>query len=130
MADQALAVHHLAGTRRGHEVLHFPDSLGHQEARDQDIGVRQVELLRTPSVAVRRDAEPPASISVEDGRENARRIETRAAIPVDRPVGADKRDGVQVTDQAVLGDGQIARLRNRASFRGCARRMRSHVEYH
>src|SRR5689334_15257179 len=27
---------------------------------------------------------------------------------VDRAVGADERDGVQVADQAVLGDGQVA----------------------
>jgi hypothetical protein len=33
----------------------------------------------------------------------------RAAVPVDRPVGADERDGVQITNQAVLGDGQVAR---------------------
>jgi hypothetical protein len=30
-------------------------------------------------------------------------------LPVDRPVGADERHRVQVADQAVLGDGQVAR---------------------
>jgi hypothetical protein len=39
-ADHAVAVHRFAGMRWRHEVLHFPHSLGHQEARDQDIGVR------------------------------------------------------------------------------------------
>ena len=34
MADYALAVHRLAGTRRWHEVLYFPHSVGHEEARD------------------------------------------------------------------------------------------------
>ena len=29
----------------------------------------------------------------------------RAAVPVDRPVGADERNGVQIADQAVLDDG-------------------------
>jgi hypothetical protein len=52
---------------------------------------------------------------VEDRREHAGGIEPRAAIPVDRPVGADKRDSVQVADQAVLGDRQIARPRRAGS---------------
>ena len=38
-ADHAVAVRRLAPARRRHEVLHLADSLGHQEARDQDVGV-------------------------------------------------------------------------------------------
>jgi hypothetical protein len=55
------------------------------------------------------DPEQAPVVGVEDRREDARRVEARAAIPVDRRVGADERDRVQVTDQAVLGDGQVAR---------------------
>ena len=110
-ADHAVAVRRLAGTRRGHEVLHLPHSVGHQEARDEDVGVGEVELLGAPAVAVGRDAEQAPVVGVEDRREDARRVEARAAVPVDRPVGADERDGVQVADQAVLGDGQVARPR-------------------
>ena len=110
-ADHAVAVRRLAAARRGHEVLHLPHSVGHQEARDEDVGVGQVELLGAPAVAVGRDAEQAPAVGVEDRREDARRVEARAAVPVDRPVGADERDGVQVADQAVLGDGQVARPR-------------------
>ena len=110
-ADHAVAVRRLAGARRGHEVLHLPHSVGHQEARDEDVGVGEVELLGAPAVAVGRDAEQAPAVGVEDRREDARRVEARAAVPVDRPVGADERDGVQVADQAVLGDGQVARPR-------------------
>ena len=113
-ADHAVAMRRLAGARRGHEVLHLPHSVGHQEARDEDVGVGQVQLLGAPAVAVGRDAEQAAVVGVEDRREDARRVEPRAAVPVDRPVGADERDGVQVADQAVLGDGQVrARDRDR-----------------
>ena len=42
----------------------------------------------------RRDAEQTPVVGVEDRREDARRIKARAAVPVDRPVGADERDGV------------------------------------
>jgi hypothetical protein len=38
-ADHAVAVSGRTRTRRGHEVLHLPDSVGHQEARDQDASV-------------------------------------------------------------------------------------------
>jgi hypothetical protein len=61
--------------------------------------------------AVGRDAEQAPAVGVEDRREDARRVEARAAVPVDRPVGADQRDGMQIADQAVLGDGQVARAR-------------------
>jgi hypothetical protein len=44
-ADDAITVRHLAAARRGHEVLHLPDSVGHQEARDEHVGVGEVELL-------------------------------------------------------------------------------------
>jgi hypothetical protein len=110
-ADYPVAVHRLAGTGRGHEVLHLPHSVRHQESRDQDVGVGEVELLRAPALAVGRDTEQAPVVGVEDRREDARRVEARAAVPVDRPVGPDERDGVQVADQAVLGDRQVARPR-------------------
>ena len=110
-ADHAVAVRGLPGARRGHEVLHLPNALGHQEARDEDVGVGQVELLGAPPVAVGRDAEQASAVGVEDRREDARRVEARAAVPVDRPVGAHERDRVQVADQSVLGDRQVARPR-------------------
>jgi len=49
------------------------------------------------------------AVGGEDRREDARRVKPRAAVLVDRPVGADERDGVEVADQAVFGDGQVAR---------------------
>ena len=52
-----------------------------------------------PAVAVGPDAEQAAVVGVKDRREDARRVEPRAAVPVDRPVGADERDGVEVADR-------------------------------
>jgi hypothetical protein len=103
-ADHAVAVRRRAGTRRGHEVLHLPDPVGRQEAGDEDVGVGQVELPGAPAVTVRRDPEQASAVGVQDRREYARRVKPRAAVPVDRPVGAHERHGVQVADQAVLGD--------------------------
>src|SRR2546429_5172506 len=84
-------------------------TLGHQEAGDEDIGIGKVELLGAGAVDFGRDAEPTAAVGVEDRGEDARRVEPRAAVPVNRPVSPDERDGVQITDQAMLGDRQVAR---------------------
>ena len=70
--------------------------------------VSGVELLGAPPVGVGRDTEQPPVVGVEDSREDARRVEARTAIPVDRAVGANERDRVQVADQAVFRDRQIA----------------------
>ncbi len=109
--DDAVPMRRPAGTRWRHEVLHLPDSLGHQEARDQDIGVGEVELLGAPGLARRRNAEQAPTVGVEDRPEDTRRVETRTAVPVDRPVGAYECDSVQVADQAVLGDREVPRPR-------------------
>jgi hypothetical protein len=108
----------IARPRRGHEVLHLPHAVGHQEARDEDVGIGEIELLGAPAIAVGRDAVHATAIGVEDCPEDARRVEARAAVPVDRPIGADQRDGVQIADQAVLGDGQVARSPLRPSVAG------------
>jgi hypothetical protein len=105
--DYAVAVCGLTDARRGHEVLHLAHAVGHQEASDEDVGVGQVELFGAPAVAVGRDAEHAASIGVEDRPKNAGRVKVRAAVPVDRPIGAHQGDGVQVADQTVLGDRQV-----------------------
>src|SRR5215207_10877254 len=49
-----------------------------------------------------------ALVLVEDRPEHARGVEVRAAVPVDRAVRADQRDRVKVSDQAVLGDREVA----------------------
>src|SRR5262249_48320798 len=48
-----------------------------------------------------------AAVAVEDPAEHARRVEARAAEPVDRSFGTDERDGAQVADDAVIGDGEV-----------------------
>ena len=91
--DHAVAGRGLTDAWRGHEVLHLSHAVGHQEAGDEDVGVEEVELFGAPAVAVGRDAEYAASIGVEDRAEDAGRVKSRAAVPVDRPIGADERNG-------------------------------------
>src|SRR5690242_6653294 len=86
LADDAVAVRGLTESRRGHEVLNLADAVGHQEASDEDVGVGEVELFGAPAVAVGGDAEQTAAVGVEDRPEDARRVKSRAAVPVDRPI--------------------------------------------
>jgi hypothetical protein len=90
-----------------HEVLHLADAVPGEEARDQDIGVGEVELLGREVLDARADAPVAPLVPVEDRREHARRVEPRTAIPIDGPVGAHQGDRVQVADQAVLGDRKV-----------------------
>jgi hypothetical protein len=59
-----VAARGLAGTRREHEVLHLAHSVGHQEARDEDICVREVELLGDPAITVGRDPDQAPVVGV------------------------------------------------------------------
>ena len=90
-----------------HEVLDLCDAVGGEEARDQDVRVREVELLDGAVLVRRADAEVAAALPVENCAEDARRVEAGAAVPVDRAVRPDERDGVKVSDHAVLGDRQV-----------------------
>ena len=45
-------------------------------------------------------------VGVENRREDAWRVEAQAAFPVERPIGTDERDGVQIADQAMLAIGR------------------------
>src|SRR5215210_1008828 len=70
-----------------HEVLHLDDALGCQEAGDEDVGVREVELLGRSAGSGGRDTPKSAQVLVEDGCEDARRVKAPRAVPVDRAVG-------------------------------------------
>jgi hypothetical protein len=109
--DQPVPEHAAGRVVDRHEVLHLADAALGEEAGDQDIGVREVELLGRPAVCRRGDPVVAAATPVEDRAEHARRVEVGAAVPVDRPVRADQRGRVQVADDPVLGDRQIARER-------------------
>jgi hypothetical protein len=61
-----------------------------------------------------RDAEIAALALIQERAENAGGIEMREAAPVDGPVVADERDGMQVADNAVIFDGLVGDVSLRA----------------
>jgi len=91
----------------GHEVEDLPDAVRMEEARDQDVGVRQVHLLVSAPPERGGDPEVAPLRVVEDRGEDARRLEARKAAPVDGPGGGYQGYGVEVPDDPVLLDRQI-----------------------
>src|SRR2546428_9565222 len=73
-----------------HEVLDLAHAVRSQEASDQNVGVREIQLLGRPALIGRRHAIAASAPSVEDRGEDARGVKARAAIPVDRSVSPDQ----------------------------------------
>ena len=85
-----------------HEVRHLGHAAVGEKARQQDVGVRKVELLVHRIVELRRDLKAAAAIGVEQRGKDGRRIERGEAEKVDRPALAHERDGMKVADDAVV----------------------------
>ena len=110
-------VRHRADATDRHVILDLAHAVVVQEAGDEDVGVRPVELLVPEVVAGRGDAEAAALSVVQDGGEDAGRIEVRQAEPVDGAVHPHQRRRAQVADDAVVLDGLVARS-HRAALHG------------
>ena len=91
-----------------HEVDDLADAALGEEARDEHGRARQVELLGREGLAHRLEREAAAVLGVEDRAEQAGGIEALGAEPVDRALVADERDAVQVADDPVVLDRQVA----------------------
>src|SRR4029079_9393758 len=93
-------VRHRTGAADRHVILDLTNAIVVEEPRDEDGGVRPVELLAAEVSAGRRDAKAAAFLIVEDGGEDARRIEVGQAEPIDGAILAHERGRAQVADQA------------------------------
>jgi len=90
-----------------HEVVHLADPVRGHEPGDQYRGIGQVQLPGHVVVAVGRDPVEPAPPGVEQGGEDARGIEPRAAEPVEDAVGAHQCRRLQVADEPMIADVRI-----------------------
>ena len=97
-----------SGSADRHVVRDLPDPVGREEARDEHVGVRPVELFGVTRLRIGRDLEPPALLIVEDGREDARGVVARQAQPVYGTVHPHQGRGVQVADDPVVLYGLVA----------------------
>ena len=92
---------------RDHEIDDLADRLGAVEPGEQDVGVRQVHLLRVRGhVAGQREV--AALAGVQQRAEQRGGVEAGRAVPVHGAVGTDQGHGPQVPDDPVLLDRQVA----------------------
>ena len=96
------------GLAEHHEVDDLADPALGEEARHEDGGPRQVQLLGRERLVRRPDREAPALLRVEDRPEQAGSVEALGAEPVDRALVADERNRVEVADDPVVLDRQVA----------------------
>ena len=81
-----------------------------QETRDEDRGVRPVELLVPEVVAGRGNPEAPALLIVQDRGKDAWRIEVRQAEPINGAVHPHQGGCAHVPNQAVILNRLVACL--------------------
>ena len=85
-----------------HEVGHLSDAVFREKTRDQDVGIREVELLGSHRIESRLNAEEPAFVRIKQGSKDSRRIELRKAKEINRSRHADQRNRSHVSDDAVV----------------------------
>jgi hypothetical protein len=108
--DQLVSIGGLPPDDR-HEVDHFPDAGRGHEPRYQNSGVRDVELPDDNGIQrLGSDLKSAAPLCVEERCEDAGRVETRAAIPVDTAARAHEGRCLQIADHAVMSDQRVAHL--------------------
>src|SRR5215218_9958627 len=78
-ADDLVSALALVREAYRHVVSDFSDAVWREEAGDEDVGVRPVELLACDPFRVGRDYEPPPFFVVKDGSEDARGVVARQA---------------------------------------------------
>src|SRR4051794_10354658 len=81
----------------------FREEAGHEHG-----GPRQVQLLGRERLVGRPDREAPALLRVEDRAEQTGSVEALGTEPVDRALVADERHRVEVADDPVVLDRQVA----------------------
>ena len=92
--------------RYRHEVGKSDRAAVSLEIGCQDVALRQVRVTGA-EVASRPYTEVAAVAIANKGGENAGRIESREAKPIDGTVAADERGGVHIPDYAVISDAPV-----------------------
>jgi hypothetical protein len=95
-----------AASLDGHEIDKLSNPVGGKKTGDQHVGIRQVKLF-TALRGHRTDFEISSLFIIQDGREDAWRIEVRQTAPIDAAVHTYQRHGVKVADNTVILNGLI-----------------------
>jgi hypothetical protein len=90
---------------------HTVRNLGHpvrgQKARQEDIGIREIQLFLACVAQPWRNLKPSALLPVEQGGKNGGRVEVGKGHKVDRAIHPHQGDGIEIPDDAVVFNGLI-----------------------
>src|SRR5215467_5494647 len=87
-----------------HVVRQLGHALLRKKPRKQDVCVRQIKLTYPHVFNLGSNFESTASLIIEERGKHCRRVELRVAQKIDRAVYAHQRDGLHVSDHAVILD--------------------------
>jgi hypothetical protein len=88
-----------------HVVRQFGYAFLREEARKQDICIREVKLTDPHVPYLGSNFESAAPLIIEERGKHCRRVEIRVAEKIDRAVHTHQRDGLHVSDHAVILNG-------------------------
>src|SRR6516165_1882231 len=119
-AYNAVVLDGLLGRLDRHEIGDFTNPFMCEEACDQDIRFWKIVLL-VPHRGRRAgcNAEEAAFFSIQQSPEHAGCIKRGQAAPVNGAIGADKGNGMQITNDAMLFNGQIGSFLWVRLYHGC-----------
>src|SRR5215471_12095539 len=100
----------------GHVIGQLGDTFLRKESRQQNVGIRQVQLAYANVFQLRRNLEAAALLVVEHCRKHRRRIEFWIAKEIDRTVHAYQCDRTHVADHAVILNGLEAHVSEKHSL--------------
>lgn len=85
-----------------HEVGYLRDAMFREETGDQNVGIREVQLLRSYLIEFRLNTEEPTLVGIEQGSKDGRRIELWKAKEINRSRDTDQRNRSHISNDAVV----------------------------
>jgi hypothetical protein len=105
--DAAHQVMRLFDLLHRHTVRNLCHPVRGQKARQEDIGIREIQLFLARVYQPRRNLKPPALLPVEQGGKDGGRVEVGKGHKVDGAIHPHQGYGIEITDDAVVFNGLI-----------------------
>ena len=87
----------------GHKIGNLGHAINRKEARDENIGFRQIELFMAHAgYVLGSDTKKTAFVGIEEGTKDARRVETWNAAPINGAIFSHESDRMQVADDGIV----------------------------
>src|SRR6266567_4818813 len=87
----------------GHEISNLTYTLNGEEACDENVGFRHIELFTLCiSYGCGSNAEKAAFLSIEECTKDAGRVEDGQTAPINRAIFPDERHGIEISNDGIV----------------------------